>query len=326
MPRVGLLVGVEQSFPRALEERLAAIPGVGVEILKWGPAQAGQRSGCDLLLDRISHEVPYYRSRLLAEASLGVRVVNDPTRLAASDRFVDRTRLSAKGFAVPRTVLLPHKEYADTVTPASLRNLSYPLDWDAALARAGMPARLRPARAEEGGPEAVVEDVAGLVRAFDRTGRALMLLEGIEDARRSLRAFVFGGRPPLLARLDPAWGTVAEEAGLSAAEEALVARIAQGAVSATGYDLAAVDLALREEGWVVLDVVPYPDLEVATLGPRLFARVIEEIAVAVLEWMGGRPDAARAAPSGGRRRVRASASRAGRRRTGHPPEQAAGGA
>ena len=70
--RVGLLIGREWSFPPAfLEEVNRRDAGVTAEFVKVGAVRMDDPSRYDVIIDRISHEVPYYRS--LAEASGGRR-------------------------------------------------------------------------------------------------------------------------------------------------------------------------------------------------------------------------------------------------------------
>ena len=63
--RVGLLVGREWSFPPAfLEEVNRRKAGVTAEFVKVGAVGMDEASRYDVIIDRISHEVPFYRSLL----------------------------------------------------------------------------------------------------------------------------------------------------------------------------------------------------------------------------------------------------------------------
>jgi hypothetical protein len=46
--------------------------------------------------------------------------------------------------AVPPTVILPHKQHPEGTTDRSMRNLEYPLDWDAVFAYVGEHGFLKP--------------------------------------------------------------------------------------------------------------------------------------------------------------------------------------
>ncbi|MGH7534472.1 MAG: hypothetical protein ACREMG_02685, partial [Gemmatimonadales bacterium] len=76
---VGLLVGREWSWPPAfLEEMGRREAGVTAEYVRIGATSMDQPSHYDVIIDRISHEVPYYRSYLKKAVLDGVTVVNNP--------------------------------------------------------------------------------------------------------------------------------------------------------------------------------------------------------------------------------------------------------
>ncbi len=284
MPKIGLVIGMEQSWPRALSARAAELPDTTVDLVKFGGSSLDEVAEFDLIVDRISHEIPYFRSALSALEDAGKKVVNSPRRLSGQDRFTDRSKLARMGCKVPKTVLLPHKEYAETVTGASLRNLRYPLDWRGIVQTTGVPALLKSARFEAYAPERSIHSEEDLLRAFDRTGRQLVMLEQEFVAERTLRAYVFGGQRTVLARFDPTYRSVTLDPDyVSAATEEAAIRLASKAACALGYDLAAVELAeVQGELWVT-DVVPAPDLEVSTLGTALHEKVVGAALAAFVE-------------------------------------------
>src|SRR5207253_1365815 len=81
--------------------------------------------------DRISHEIPYYRAHLKSAALLGTAVINDPFWWEADEKFFECTLARKLGVAVPKTVVLPNKDYIPDIDhQKSLRNLKYPMDWE----------------------------------------------------------------------------------------------------------------------------------------------------------------------------------------------------
>src|SRR5580658_11216325 len=66
MARIGILYGMEESFPPALVDRINTIggPGVRAEHLKVDGVRMAEPSGYDVIIDRISHDIPFYRSFL----------------------------------------------------------------------------------------------------------------------------------------------------------------------------------------------------------------------------------------------------------------------
>ena len=71
-------------------------------------------------------------------------IVNNPFWWSADDKFFNYALATKLGVAIPPTVLLPHKEHPTGTTEQSMRNLSYPLDWEAIFEYVGFPAFLKP--------------------------------------------------------------------------------------------------------------------------------------------------------------------------------------
>src|SRR6266571_6550823 len=125
---VGLLVGRENTFPGPFLDVVnakGAVVGVRAEMAVLGGAREledPQRYA--VIVDRISHEVPYYRAHLKSAALQGTVVVNDPFWWEADEKFFECTLARKIGVAVPRTVVLPNKEYIPDIDPqVSLRTL-----------------------------------------------------------------------------------------------------------------------------------------------------------------------------------------------------------
>ena len=73
--KIGILVGMENTFPPALIEKINAMnAGVTAEYLKTGGVRAEDLCEYRVIFDRISHEIPYYRG-LLKHAVLNGTIV-----------------------------------------------------------------------------------------------------------------------------------------------------------------------------------------------------------------------------------------------------------
>ncbi|HEX4475422.1 MAG TPA: hypothetical protein VH142_10125, partial [Polyangiaceae bacterium] len=148
--KIGIIVGMENTFPPAFVAKVNETPGFHADIIKVGAVkeQLGDRGfdGYRVIVDRLSHEVPFYRFFLKAAALAGTYVINDPFWWSSDDKFFGFSLASKIGVAVPRTVMLPQKGYMKGIDPdRSLRNLEYPLDWNAISNYVGFPAILKPA-------------------------------------------------------------------------------------------------------------------------------------------------------------------------------------
>ena len=135
--RIGIFAGMERAFPAALIERLEGMRIAGepvtAELVKLGSVREAPPRDYDLIVDRISHEINFYRVYCKVAALAGTYVINDPFWCCADDKFFGYSLARRLGIPVPKTVILPSKSYPPTTTAHSFRNLVYPLDWDADL-------------------------------------------------------------------------------------------------------------------------------------------------------------------------------------------------
>src|SRR3974390_368399 len=192
MARIAVLYGMEESFPPALVDHINArgVRGVTAEHLKVGGVQMAEPSGYGVIVDRISHDIPFYRSFLKNAALTGTKVINNPFWWSADDKFFNYALASQIGVAVPPTVLLPHKKHPVGTTERSMRNLEYPLDWDGIFAYVGFPAFLKPH--DGGGGESVykVDSPEEFFAAYDESGDLCMTLQGAVRFQEYFRCYV----------------------------------------------------------------------------------------------------------------------------------------
>src|SRR5258708_17725761 len=131
MKKIGILCGQEQSFPPAFVDRVNQKNGskdVAAEFVKIDKVIEGEPCGYDVVIDRISKDVPFYRAWLKNAALTGTAVVNNPFWWSADDKFFNNALATKIGVAVPRTVLLPSNQPPSDTNEKSFLNLGYPLD------------------------------------------------------------------------------------------------------------------------------------------------------------------------------------------------------
>jgi len=195
--KIGLLCGRELSFPPAFIDRvndLGRAEGITAEFVSLGGTPISEPARYRVIVDRISHEVAYYRGYLKHAVLQGTYVINNPFWWSADDKFFNTSLAQKLGVAVPKTVLLPQKSYPQDVdiTSESLRNLEYPIEWDALLNYVGRPAILKPFLG--GGWKHVykVHNKEELLEAYDGTGPYCMVLQEFIEFQQYVRCFSFG--------------------------------------------------------------------------------------------------------------------------------------
>ena len=205
MKKIGVLYGMENSFPPALVDRINAsgTPGIVAEHLKVGHVEMAVPCGYDVIVDRISHDIPFYRSFLKNAALTGTQIVNDPFWWSADDKFFNFSLARKLGVAVPRTVLLPQKDYIKGIVSESLRNLEFPLDWQAIIDYVGLPAIMKPF--DGGGWKNVsrVNTLEELITEYDQTGTLCMTLQEFVDFDQFVRCYCIGQEEVMIMAYDP---------------------------------------------------------------------------------------------------------------------------
>jgi len=284
--KIGIIVGMENTFPPAFVAKVNETPGFHAEILRIGGVkeQLGEKGFDDyrVIVDRLSHEVPFYRFFLKAAALAGTYVINDPFWWSSDDKFFGYSLAAKIGVAVPRTVMLPQKAYMQGIDPSrSLRNLEYPLDWDAITRYVGFPAILKPA--DGGGWKNVyrVDSLEDLLRVYDTTNELVMTLQQFIDFDEYVRCICIGRELVMPIQYDPKRRCYIEHDG-PFMPKALEQKILDGAYAlnhALGYDMNSVEFACKDGVPYAIDFTnPAPDMDIHSILPKHFHIVVEQMA------------------------------------------------
>ncbi len=80
MHKIGIIYGMENTFPAALVDRINAmrVDGVTAEHIRIGGIRMAEPSGYRVIIDRISHDIPFYRAYLKNAVLTGTTVINNP--------------------------------------------------------------------------------------------------------------------------------------------------------------------------------------------------------------------------------------------------------
>ncbi|MEO8663046.1 MAG: hypothetical protein ABI693_31595 [Bryobacteraceae bacterium] len=285
MRKIGVLYGMEQTFPPALVDRInqMGVPGVVAEHLKVGGVKMADSSGYRVIIDRISQDIPFYRAFLKNAVLSGTIVVNNPFWWTADDKFFNYALASKIGIAIPRTVILPHHSHPPDTTAQSMRNLIFPLNWDEIFSYVGFPAFLKPYSG--GGWKHVykVDSPEEFFAAYNQTGDLCMTLQEGIDFKEYFRCYVVGQEKVHVMQYDPK-RPHAERYVLDAppVEPGLYARVVKDCLTicqALGYDLNTVEFAVRDGIPYAIDFLnPAPDADYYSVGAENFGWIVDAVA------------------------------------------------
>lgn len=290
MKRIGVLFGQERTFPLALVERInsSGVEGVTAEPVQVGGVSLETPRRYDLILDRISQDIPFYRAILKKFAADGTIVVNNPFWWSADDKFFNNVLARSIGVAVPKTVLLPSNQHPPDTTSASMSNLTYPLDWEAIFSHVGFPAYFKPYSG--GGWKSVyrVENPQEFFAAYAASGQNVMTLQEEIVFEEYFRCYVIGGADVHIMRYDPRQPHVNRYVRNGPpVEPALLERIRQDCLKLTealGYEFDTLEFAVRDGVPYAIDFLnPAPDADPASVGEENFRWVLEHAAKWLVE-------------------------------------------
>jgi glutathione synthase/RimK-type ligase-like ATP-grasp enzyme len=285
MEKIGIIYGMENTFPGALVDRINSmeVDGVSAEHVHIGAVKMAEPSGYRVIIDRISHDIPFYRAYLKNTVLGGTIVINNPFWWGADDKFFNYALASKIGVAVPRTVILPHKQHPPGTTDQSMRNLIYPLNWQEVFDYIGFPAFLKPYSG--GGWKSVykVDSPQELFAAYDQTGDLCMTLQTAVNFDDYFRCYVVGQEKVHVMQYDPR-RPHAERYVKDAPppEDKLYARVVSDALKlcrALGYDLNTVEFAVEGGIPYAIDFLnPAPDADYASVGAQNFEWIVDAVA------------------------------------------------
>lgn len=287
--KIGILHGKERSFPEAFVERINSkkIKGITAEPVKIDKVIQGEPCGYDVIIDRISQDVPFYRAYLKNAAMGGTAVINNPFWWSADEKFFNNALATKIGVPVPKTVILPSREIPDDTSADSFSNLAYPLDWKNIIDYVGFPAYMKPF---SGGGWKNVYRLESMQEFFDRhaeTGQLVMLLqeEIVFDSyyrcycigRKHVHIMPYEPRNPHHLRYEADFKPSAK---LLKTMKEIVLKINQY----LGYDFNTVELAVRNGVPYAIDFCnPAPDADLKSVGQENFEWVVENAANYAIE-------------------------------------------
>lgn len=284
--KIGILFGQEDSFPWAFIERVNALGaphGLTAEPVRIDKVIQGDDSGYAVIVDRISQDIPFYRGFLKNAALNGTAVVNNPFWWSADEKFFNNCLATKIGVAVPKTVLLPSKQHPPDTNERSMRNLAYPLDWDAMFAYVGFPAFFKPFAG--GGWKNVykLHNADDFFRAYDETGQLVMMLQEEIVFQEYFRCYCIDVRDVRVMPYNPkAPFHERYVRGGPPVDPQLLARVEDGVLRlnrALGYDFNTVEFAVRDGVPYAIDFCnPAPDADLHSIGEDNFHWVVDAAA------------------------------------------------
>jgi hypothetical protein len=290
MKKIGILFGRENTFPFALIERIneKKEEGIIAEICKIGNVVQSEPTPYDVIFDRISQDVPFYRAYLKNAALNGTAVINNPFWWSADEKFFNNCLAVKIGIPVPKTVLIPSYEHPTDTSANSFRNLVYPMDWESIFQSVGFPVFMKPHSG--GGWKSVykLHNPEELFAAHKETGQLVMMIQEEIVFEEYFRCYCIGQKYVRIMQyepMNPFHERYVRNSGEAGKE--LLNMIENYVIKlnvALGYDFNTVEFAVHQGVPYAIDFCnPAPDADLFSIGQENFDWVVETVASYAIE-------------------------------------------
>ena len=289
MKKIGILHGKERSFPEAFVARVNSknVPGIMAEPVRIDKAMQGVHTGYTVIIDRISQDVPFYRTWLKNAAVTGTAVINNPFWWSADDKYFNNCLMTKIGVPVPKTAIIPSRDLPDDTSDESFSNLAFPLDWDSIFGYTGFPVYMKPFAG--GGWKNVyrLDSKEDFFEKHAETGQLVMLFQEEIVFTEYYRCYCIGGKYVRIMSYEPRNPHhLRYVADFKPSAERLqqMTDIVLKINRYLGYDFNTVELAIRDGVPYAIDFCnPAPDADKASVGEENFEWVVETAATYAIE-------------------------------------------
>lgn len=286
--RIGVLRGREESFPEAIIACInARDEDVTAEFVHLGGTSMGEPCPYDVIMDRISHEVPYYQVYLKQASMQGCYVVNNPFWMNVDDKFFGYSLAQKMGIPVPKTVVLPNKDYVADINAQSLRNL-WPIDWKLRLEEVGLPCIMKPAFGGGWKNVTKITSVEQAIEVYAQSGDLTMTLQEFIEWDDYIRCLCIGRKYARSIRYIPrpmGMGEYVQDLSVLNPEHARRAEEYSLMFNEVlGYDMNALEFAIKGDTVYAIDITNYVcDMDYKSLKDAHFGWAVEHMSDFLIE-------------------------------------------
>ena len=286
MKKIGIIFGMETTFPPALVDKINSMgeSGIQAELATVGEVRMAEPSPYHVIVDRISHDIPFYRGYLKNAALSGTIVINNPFWWSADDKFFN--------FALGRQAgRRDSADRPDSAQGASCRapptapcaTCNFPCRGTASSATSAFPAFLKPF--DGGGWKDVykVNSPEEFFNAYDQTRDLCMTLQRGVKFKEYFRCYVVGQEKVHIMQYDPS--APFHERYVKnppPVDPKLLERVERDCLTlcrALGYDLNTVEFACEDGIPYAIDFMnPAPDADVNSVGQENFDWIVNDVA------------------------------------------------
>ncbi|ACZ41229.1 glutathione synthase/ribosomal protein S6 modification glutaminyl transferase-like protein [Thermobaculum terrenum ATCC BAA-798] len=279
--RVGLLVGREKSLVSALLQEITSnYSHVDVGIARLGAVELGEDCRYSVIVDRLSHVVPFYKAYLKHALVSGVYVINNPFVSSSDDKFHQVSLAHKLGLLTPKTVLLPNHYFLENYSPSrELVSHPLPVDWYEVAEEVGLPCILKDAEKGEWSELHICHSVDELMENYRHTSTRTVMVQELIDWDLFVRCLVIGEEViPMYFDFQKKRYLPGSQGIPNELEESIMSDSSK-IVKELGYDINLVEWAVYEDKAFLIDCFnPIPDIDPDAMEESDFKWAIKALA------------------------------------------------
>lgn len=289
---IGFL-SLNEALPNAVIERInsSGVREIRAQQCEFSYMELNSVSKYSLIVDRVSHLIPFYRPILKHAILQGTYVINNPFIIASDDKFYNYSLAAKRNVRVPKTVCLPSVEFPYGVTEGDLGNLKTEIDWDPIFEYIKFPAILKPYNGFGKRDVYFIKDRESFFKRYYSSGENVMLLQEYINYDHYIRCFVIGKEHILPVKYDPdapfggkqyivTHNHLTPEVGMAVIEGCKQIN------EALGYDMNSVEFAIKDGVPYAVDFMnPIPDTEPERISEEYFQWIVEKLAETAIEYV-----------------------------------------
>ena len=284
MKKIGILYGNESDFPQLLFNKIIQLnhKEIKAEFVIIDKVLSEESAGYDIILDRISNRVPFYREYLKLSAIKGSTIINNPFALEALNKFTSLALAKKEGLPVPKMVLLPTNEHPFNTDTDTFVNLLFPLDWDNIFGFTGFPSFFKSSAYNGLKNVCKVNHKDDFYYVYNDSGNNLMMLQEAIDYDEYYRIYTVGNKDIRIMKYSENEIVPFTYVRPTLAKKLLLNAIKSLTVkvnSITGLEINSVEVAVKDGKLYLIDVFnPVPRADIEYLGEDNFNWLLDKTA------------------------------------------------
>jgi len=146
----------------------------------------------NVIFDRFSNAVPFYRSAMSFFAANDIKVVTSSYNHQLEDELTILSLLKAHKINVPKIAVIPSKNLPQGVQGTDMLNLLYPLNWDDMFKTIGFPANIKSNNSNDLFDTYRIYNSQDFFFIYDMSDTKILLYQEHIEAEQNIRVFVVG--------------------------------------------------------------------------------------------------------------------------------------